>query len=300
MNHTTRQPFLRRPRYDVVVIGAGAIGSAAAYHCARDGRNVLLLEQFTVGHTRGSSHGGSRIVRYTHDSPAYASQMPATFDLWRELERESGAPLMQLTGGLYLGQADDPWLVQTQTTLADLAMSFRLVDPAEIARAYPQLRPRPDWIGLEQAETGILSASRCVATMVSQAVRYGATVHEETPVASVAPDGDGVRIRLTNGEEISADRAVIAAGPWAAHFLDDLVAAPVPLRVTHQQVAYFRPADPSSDPAAYAVGRFPIFLLVSEPHLYGFPMWERPGEIKVALEQLETVVDPDGPRTVDT
>src|SRR5918994_1554302 len=75
--------------YDIIVIGAGGVGSATAYHCARDGKRVLLLEQFTVGHSRGSSHGGSRIIRYTHDKIEHADQMPATFDLWFELERES-------------------------------------------------------------------------------------------------------------------------------------------------------------------------------------------------------------------
>ena len=298
MNQTTHR-FLRRPRYDVVVIGAGAMGSAAAYHCARDGRNVLLLEQFTVGHTRGSSHGGSRIIRYTHDNAVYASQMPATFDLWRELERESSAPLMQLTGGLYLGPADEPWLVQAQAALAGLDMPFRRLDAHDIARAYPQFRPRPDWIALEQEQTGMLAASRCVATMVSQAVRHGATVREQMPVAKVAPDGDGVRIHLVNGEEITADRVVLAAGPWAARFFSDLIATPVPLRVTHQQVAYFRPHEQPDNPAAYTVGRFPVFILVSDPHLYGFPVWERPGEVKIALEQTALIADPDAPRTVD-
>src|SRR5215218_6491130 len=86
-------------RYDIIVIGAGGVGSAAAYHCARDGKSALLLEQFTVGHMRGSSHGGSRIIRYTHNKLEHADQMPATFDLWFELERESGAKLLTMTGG---------------------------------------------------------------------------------------------------------------------------------------------------------------------------------------------------------
>ena len=293
--HTATRHLIRRPRVDVVVIGAGAMGSAAAYHCARDGRSVLLLEQFTVGHTRGSSHGGSRIIRYTHDQADYASQMPATFELWRALEHASGAPLMQLTGGLYLGPAAEPWLVQAQETLTNLAMPFRLLDAHDLARAYPQFRPRPEWIGLEQDDTGMLAASRCVAALVSQAVRHGATVYEETPVAAVTPDGDGVRVRLAGGTEIMADRAILTAGPWAGRFLAGLVDMTVPLRVTRQQVAYFR----VDDPAAYAVGRFPVFILVSDPHFYGFPIWEQPGAVKLALEQTADVVDPDAPRTVD-
>ena len=95
--------------FDVVVIGAGAMGSATAYHLAKDGRNVLLLEQFHIGHRRGSSHGGSRIIRYTHEDREFARWMPATFALWRQLEQESGEQLFQLTGGLYLGLPNDPF-----------------------------------------------------------------------------------------------------------------------------------------------------------------------------------------------
>jgi glycine/D-amino acid oxidase-like deaminating enzyme len=179
--------------------------------------------------------------------------------------------------------------------LTDLAMPYRLLDARDIARAYPQFRPHPGWIGLEQEHTGMLAASRCVTTLVSQAVRHGATVAEETPVASVVPDGEGVRIRLVNGEEITAERAILAAGPWAARLLADLVAAPLPLTVTHQQVAYFR----ANDPAAYAVGRFPIFILLDDPLLYGFPIWERPAAVKIALELTATLADPDAPRRVN-
>src|SRR3954463_12655754 len=96
--------------FDVIVIGAGVMGSATAYHLAKAGRRVLLLEQFQIGHPHGSSHGGSRIIRYTHEDLAFAQWMPATFALWRELEQESGQLLMQLTNGLYFGLADDPFL----------------------------------------------------------------------------------------------------------------------------------------------------------------------------------------------
>src|SRR6187397_488635 len=97
INHESRNDSPRKTQYDIIVIGAGGVGSAAAYHCARDGKRVLLLEQFTVGHTRGSSHGGSRIIRYTHPKMDHTDQMPATFDLWFELERTSGAKLLTMT-----------------------------------------------------------------------------------------------------------------------------------------------------------------------------------------------------------
>jgi sarcosine oxidase len=282
-------------RYDIIVIGAGGVGSAAAYHCARDGYRVLLLEQFTVGHSRGSSHGGSRIIRYTHNKLEHADQMPATFDLWFALERESGASLLTMTGGLYLAPENEPWLADGVKVLQELNFPHRILQGEELQRAYPQFNLPAGWYGVEQEHSGILAAARCVAVMVSEAVRYGATVRELSPVAGVAPEQDGVVVRLESGETFSAQRVIICAGPWANRFLGKLVEFPLPLRVTPQQVAYF----PVTDPAAFAVGRFPLFIMTDDPHFYGFPIHERAGTIKLALEHSGRTVDPDDPREVD-
>jgi monomeric sarcosine oxidase len=282
-------------RYDVIVIGAGGVGSAAAYHCARDGKRVLLLEQFTVGHPRGSSHGGSRIIRYTHNNLEHADQMPATFDLWFELERESGARLLTMTGGLYLAPEGEPWLAKASEILQELNFPHRILAGEELERAYPQFALPANWYGVEQQHSGILAPSRSVAVMVSQAVKHGASVRELAPVAGVAPEQEGVVVRMESGETFSASKVIICAGPWADRFLGKLVRFEVPLRVTPQQVAYF----PVTDPAAFAIGRFPLFIVTHDPHFYGFPIHERPGTIKISLENSEGVVNPDDPREVN-
>jgi sarcosine oxidase len=281
-------------RYDMIVIGAGGVGSAAAYHCARDGKRVLLLEQFTVGHSRGSSHGGSRIIRYTHNKLEHADQMPATFDLWFELERESGARLLTMTGGLYLAPEGEPWLAKAVEILQELKFPHRILRGEEFQRAYPQFHVPENWYGVEQEHSGILAPARSVAVMISQAVKYGATVRELAPVAGVAPAQKSVVVRLESGETFSADRAIICAGPWASRFLGKLVDFEVPLRVTPQQVAYFA----VKNPADFAVGRFPLFIVTHDPYFYGFPIHERPGTVKISLENKEGVVNPDDPREV--
>src|SRR4051812_42653561 len=118
--------------FDVVVVGAGAMGSAAAYHLAQDGQRVLLLEQFHVGHMRGSSHGGSRIIRYTHEDVEFTQWMPATFALWRRLEQESGQSLMQITTGLYLGRGNDPFLASAQQALQTLGFPYRMLSADDV------------------------------------------------------------------------------------------------------------------------------------------------------------------------
>src|SRR3954466_11815054 len=85
-----------------VIVGAGAMGSAAAYHLARRGEPVLLVEQFALGHDRGSSHGAARIARHSYADSHYARLMPAAFRAWRTLEADAGQNLYLRTGGVSL------------------------------------------------------------------------------------------------------------------------------------------------------------------------------------------------------
>jgi monomeric sarcosine oxidase len=291
-HHSTTHP------YDIIVVGAGVMGSATAYHLARDGRRVLLLEQFSVGHTRGSSHGGSRIIRYTHDTHDYARVMPATFALWRQLEQESAERLLQMTGGLYIGPTDDAFLRNAQQLLQDAQQPYRLFTPTDLQMVYPQFRLPAGWLALFQEQSGVLAANRCVQTLVRQAIRHGAALREHVQVQAVEPQGDGVTVSWTSqhgAETLYAPQAVITAGPWAKRLLAPLVAWPLPLQATHQQYAYFA----VEQPAQYSVERCPIFMYTADPYFYGFPSFERPGQVKLGIELEHTPTHPDQPRAVD-
>ena len=285
--------------FDVIVIGAGAMGSAAAYHLAKDGQRVLLLEQFRIGHARGSSHGGSRIIRYAHESIELTRMMPATFDLWRQLEQESGRSLIQLTGGLYFGLASDPFFDSTQQALQTLGFPYQMLSANAVRQAFPQFRLRDEWVALEQAQTGIVAATRSVETMVAQAVRHGALVQEDCKVLAVAAEGDHVVVRIAGqGSETTrrARQVIITAGPWARQLLEPALDVRLPLTPTHQQIAYFA----VEKPADYAIGRFPTYVFFDGgPGLYGFPIYEHPGYVKVAMELVDTPVDPDAVGVVD-
>ncbi|MBX2998304.1 MAG: N-methyl-L-tryptophan oxidase [Caldilineaceae bacterium] len=283
--------------YDVVVIGAGGMGAAAAYHLAGDGRRVLLLEQFQVGHKQGSSHGGSRIIRHSHAEAAYASLAPAAFDLWRQLEAESGALLLVETGSLDFGPPNLPALIGRMETMAALGFPYEVLDQTEMKRRFPQFRLADDWVGFYQPGAGILAATRAVETMAAQAVRRGVTLQEESRVLAVTPEGDGVVVEVDGPhgrERIHAAQSVITAGPWAGIFLSQLgltESLNLPLKVTHQQVAYFETIPDAQE--MWNAARSPVYISLPMPHFYGFPIWERPGQIKVALELHGDVVDPD-------
>src|SRR5256885_16906070 len=116
-------------QYDVIVLGLGVMGSAAAYHLAGDGWRVLALEQFELDHRLGSSYGESRIIRYTYDHPTYVEMAKWTFPMWRELEQESGRKLMVQTGGLDFGPPDFPTFVATRQNLQDAGIPYEILSP---------------------------------------------------------------------------------------------------------------------------------------------------------------------------
>jgi len=282
-------------RYDVVIVGAGVMGSAAAWHCALDGKRVLLLEQFRLGHKRGSSHGESRIFRYVHDRIGEARQMPATHELWRQLERASGRKILRMTGGLYMSPESDTWITRSVPVLEALGWPHRVLRGEELRRTYPQFRLAEGWLALEQPDAGILSPVEAIPALLSEAVKRDAVVRQDCRVVEVSPLGEGASVRIASGETIAADCVVICAGPWTSRFLGSLVDFPVPLAVTRQQVAYFA----VDDAGLYAPGHCPVYVTAGKPHFYGFPIHERPGTIKVSLANDSKLgTDPDDPRVV--
>jgi sarcosine oxidase len=216
-------------RADVVVIGGGVVGLSAAWRCARAGREVTLLERFRVGHDRGSSHGPTRIFRFSYDDPVYVQLAQKALPVWRELESESGADLLTITGGIDVG---DPLHLDA---CADALRSCgaRADDLSEA-----EMRERFPWIeaggrGVFSPDTGVLRADSVVAALASVARAAGATILEETTVLDLHVTGDEAVIR-TDHDELRARHCIVTTGAWTGDLVPDL-----PLSVTREQVLYF-------------------------------------------------------------
>lgn len=279
--------------YDLAVIGAGAVGAAAAYAAARAGKRVVLFEQFEVGHDRGSSHGESRIIRHSYTSAAYASLAPAAFQAWRALERASGRHLLTMTGGVDIGHREDPAMLACLNALNKAEIGSVFLEGDAAREAYPQFVLRGREAVLWQSGAGLLNAGRCVRALVDQAVVNGAELRERTAVTSLQP-GAEIRIAcqgVAGGGGVSASAVVVAAGPWAGRFFAGL-GLTSELRVTHQQVVYY----PVVDADLWRLGSCPIYIAHGRDGFYGFPECERPGFIKIAVETAVPVDDPDMPR----
>jgi sarcosine oxidase len=204
-------------RAEFVVVGAGIMGSATAYALAREGRDVLLVEQFEVGHTHGSSHGRSRIVRLAYPEVEFVELAREAFVGWRELEQESGRALLQLSGVLEL--VAEP--AQSSHDALEAAGAEHEVLTAEEARRRWPVGVPDGWTVLFQPEAGVVRADVAHRTFVERALAHGARLEENTRVESL--------------DEVDADVVIVTAGAWVRKLVPD-----VPVRPTRETVGYFR------------------------------------------------------------
>lgn len=270
---------MRRIERKNVIIGAGAMGSAAAYHLARRGEPVALVEQFPLGHSRGSSHGAARITRHSYADAQYARLMPSAFTAWRELEAAAAQPLYIRTGGVSFCPSGVDYVERVAVNLVELGVPHRVMNGREWNRANPAFAAPASHVVVFEPDAGMLAASRAVAVQIELARELGGEKTEvmpSTPVRRLDLEGDRP-VLLTDDQEIVAQRLIVTAGAWVKRLLPELA---VPLQVTRQRVLYFRPADEGP----FQIGRFPVFIYMGrEPTdaFYGMPGFEGLG-VKVA------------------
>lgn len=219
--------------------------------------------------------------------------------MWRELERESGANLLTMTGGIDLGSASSPAMAACKASLDEAGFGSVWLQGSDATRYAPQFALPDDWAVLWQSGAGILNAGRSVRTLAAQAIAYGAALVEGAHVTRIEPGLRTSKVSFTRAgtpETVDARSVVVAAGPWAAKLFGAL-GIEAGLRITHQQVVYY----PVEDSSLWAVGRCPIYIAHGDRGFYGFPVCERPGFIKVAIEMDDEIADVDAPpRAVDS
>ena len=254
-------------RFDVAVVGLGGMGSAILAHCARRGASVIGLEQFARGHELGSSSGKSRMIRKAYfEDPAYVPLLLRAYDLWREIERETGTELLQITGLLMVGEEQTKIMAGARRAALEHALPLESLTAREIMARYPTLKVLADEVGIFEPDGGVINPERAVEAQLNLATVAGAQTRFGTAMESWAAVPGGFAIQLADGTSVTSRALVLSLGPW---FKDMLERLGIPISVERNVQAWFQPST-----EAYAAPHFPPFLLDRKGlpvPLYGFP-----------------------------
>jgi sarcosine oxidase len=241
-------------KFETVVVGLGAMGSAALHHLASRGVKVLGIDRFLTPHLHGSTHGRTRIIREAYyEHPCYVPIVQRAYELWASLEKEIGEQLFVQTGGLMIGPPEGELFAGALRSAKEHGLAHTILEPAQVHARYPGFRVPDGSMALHEPRAGLLFPEKCVEAHLALAKRAGATIRTGITVTRWNAE-DGIRI-ATDAGELRARTLILAAGPWLPALVPDLE---LPLEIERQLFHWFEPA---SHPEWYDAAHSPISLI---------------------------------------
>ena len=275
------------------------MGAATAYHLARRGIDVIGFDQFDVPNMLGSSGGESRIIRMCYfEHPDYVPLLKRAYVLWHELAREAAKPVIEITGGLFIGSPASGLVAGSKRAADEHKLAHEMLSNDELQRRWPQFRVTSDMIALFEPTAGFVRPELAIAAHAELARKHGATLWANEPVVEWSVAKEGVVV-TTAQRQVQAKSLLICAGPWTTKLASALAPR---LRVTRQPLVWVSPPDASA--AQFALHKFPVWA-VEHPRKgssanadfhYGFPIIDAAEGFKVGRHEPLDETDPD---TVD-
>ncbi len=278
-------------RADAIVIGLGGMGSSAAYQLSTRGASVIGFDQFDPAHSRGSSHGESRIIRQAYcEHPGYVPLLMRAYDLWRNLQRDSGEEgLLRITGGLYFGTRDSATVSGSLQSALQYNLPHQVLNSDELRHRFPVFQTRTDEVAVWEQNAGFVRPERAIRACLQQANQRGAELRFNESISTWEVTTAGT-VQVTTGKGVyESDRLILTPGAWAPEMLSDLH---VPLVVQRHVMAWF---DPIGSTGPFMPNHFPIYLWENTPRsiFYGFPAIDGPsGGAKIAMHTGGEVCTP--------
>ena len=261
-------------KYDIIVVGMGIMGGAAAYQAARRGLKVLGLEQFDqIGHAMGSSHGETRVIRQAYyEHPDYVPLVQDAWNEWKELERLTRQSILVQTGGLMMGLPSSEVVRGAIAAAVAHQLPYEIWDATQVMRRFPAFHVTAEEVAVWEPMAGYIKAEASLLAMVSFATSRGATIHTgENVLAMTSQSPNEVEI-TTNKDRYSAGAVILTVGPWATRWFPAW-----PLAVERQVPFWF------DGPKLRAMTQYPIYIHENRQgqHTYGFPYIDGQG-LKIA------------------
>jgi sarcosine oxidase len=276
-------------KYDTIVIGLGAMGSAALYHLASRGVKVLGIDRFAPPHIHGSTHGRTRIIREAYyEHPCYVPIVQRAYELWAALEREAGEQLFVQTGGVMIGPPDGLLFGGALRSAKEHGLAHTILDPVALRARYPGFQVPSGSLALLEPRAGLLFPEKCVEAHLALAERAGATVRTGVTVTRWDAD-EGVHVS-TDAGDFRANTLILAAGPWLPALIPELG---IPLEIERQLFHWF---EPSSHPEWYDAAHSPISLIEYADDRYFATFPDVGHGVKAGIHHEGAVIDIDAAR----
>jgi sarcosine oxidase len=291
------------PHYDVIVIGCGAVGSAAVLHLARAGRRVLGIDRFQPPHRFGSTHGETRITRAAiGEGVDYTPLAQRSHEIWRELERETASRLFVQCGCLFIpsqnggevhGVTSAQFLANIETAARLHGVAGETLSSERLRADYPAFATAPGDRGFLDREGGYLMVEDCVRTQLAVASREGAELLTGRRVTTFRRAAGGLTVTMDDGTSATATTLIVTTGPWITEMIAPLRRR---VRVTRQVLYWF---ELLSNPEQFGPDT-PVFIWDvtgrgrAASDIYGFPWLNSPRNgVKIANEVMTGETDPD-------
>lgn len=281
-------------QFDVIIVGAGVMGSATAYNAAKLGLRTLLLEQFDFLHHCGSSHGESRTIRVTYTQKHYYPLVMESYKLWQEAEAQVGYQVYFKAQHFDMGPSHDPTIRSVVDYCHTHAVPFQLLRRRQVAEKFGGRIDIPDdWVGVSNQYGGIIKPTKAVAMFQKLAYKNGAVLVDNAKVVDIKKNKecDGVEVFTASGKRFRGKKCVVTAGAWAQRLVKTVSGVELPIVPLETHVCYWRIKKGHEGKFAIGTG-FPTFASFGDTYIYGTPTLEFPGLIKVGVHAGKPC-DPD-------
>lgn len=276
---------------DVIVIGAGVHGLSAANYLVDKGKDVLIIEQFPLPHTRGSSHGSSRITRHSYHKTFYADMMQECFEKWKELSYKTDTNLFNNCGIVTLAAHEH--CTQIEENLNKSSIEYELLNPEEARQRFPGFSCGEEEFAVFEPSGGVLLADRCLQALQKSVKTGGGIIRDSEKVLKIEQinDEEDGYVRVTTSRSTYTSRKIVlTCGPWVNKMIKPF-GVRYPVKVLKINVLYWK----AKDSKLYDIKNFPAAIIErGKEHFYSLPIMEYPNHMKVCYH-YGVVVDPDEP-----